>query len=59
MLGKTKVNIDENKFIDLTEGTYLRAFLFLDDIREKLILLEQSLEWSKVWVGDLSYLRKV
>lgn len=59
MLGKTKVNIDENKFIDLTEGTYLRAFLFLDDIREKLILLEQWLEWSKVWVGDLSYLRKV
>lgn len=59
MLGKTKVNIDENKFIDLTEETYLRAFLFLDDIREKLILLEQWLEWSNVWVGDLSYLRKV
>lgn len=53
------MNIDENKFIGLTEGTYLRAFLFRYDTREKLILLEQWLGWHKVWVGHLSYLRKV
>lgn len=33
-----KVNLDENRFIDLVAGTCLRAFIFFCDVGGKVIL---------------------